>query len=183
MKVETCKNCGRTVGKLEQAYVFHEDVVCQDCYAKLTEAEDKQVQAAIKKPIGVKVESTPPQTEQQKSVPQQVPAERVVIVKEKTITKSGKALVGGWVCLTFAIITGYGTLGCGACIYVPLLIGAIILSIIAMAQGRILGGIILLIACFALPVIIGLVITGGTGFLGYETLKSVITDANTSGVM
>jgi hypothetical protein len=54
MKVETCKNCGRTIGKLEQAYVFHENVVCQDCYAKLTDAEDKQVIPAIKESFHIK---------------------------------------------------------------------------------------------------------------------------------
>jgi len=180
MKVETCENCLRTIGNLEQAYVYHENVVCQDCYRKLTDDEDKQVQAAIKKPLEVKVEPASPQTEQEKSVPQRVTAERVFIVKKQASAKGGKSLVGGWVCLTFAIVAGYGTLGCGACIYVPLWIGAIILSIIAMGQGRILGGIVLLVACFALPPIIGLVITGGTGFLGYEFLKSVIIDANSS---
>jgi uncharacterized RDD family membrane protein YckC len=34
-KVEVCENCGRTIGKLEQAYVFKNHIVCQQCYEKL----------------------------------------------------------------------------------------------------------------------------------------------------
>lgn len=34
-KVEVCKNCGRIIGKLEQAYVFKNHIVCQQCHEKL----------------------------------------------------------------------------------------------------------------------------------------------------
>jgi len=34
-KVEACENCGRTIGKLEQAYVFKNHIVCQQCHEKL----------------------------------------------------------------------------------------------------------------------------------------------------
>jgi len=34
-KVEVCENCGRTIGKLEQAYVFKNHIVCKQCYEKL----------------------------------------------------------------------------------------------------------------------------------------------------
>lgn len=34
-KVEVCENCGRTIGKLEQAYVFKNHIVCQQCHEKL----------------------------------------------------------------------------------------------------------------------------------------------------
>ena len=44
MKDETCQNCGYTIGKLEPAYVFRGNVVCQNCYQKLTDTEDKQGQ-------------------------------------------------------------------------------------------------------------------------------------------
>jgi ssDNA-binding Zn-finger/Zn-ribbon topoisomerase 1 len=63
MNVENCSNCGGVIGKLEQAYVFHENVVCQHCYRRLTDTEDKQVQATIERPIEVKAEAVPPQTE------------------------------------------------------------------------------------------------------------------------
>jgi hypothetical protein len=66
MKVENCSNCKRVIGKLEQAYVFHGNVVCQNCYQRLTDAESKQAQASVKKPVKVKVESIPPQTKQEK---------------------------------------------------------------------------------------------------------------------
>ena len=63
MNVENCSNCGGVIGKLEQAYVFRENVVCPHCYRRLTDTEDKQIQAAIKRPIEVKTEAVPPQTE------------------------------------------------------------------------------------------------------------------------
>ncbi|MHC4365583.1 MAG: RDD family protein, partial [Planctomycetota bacterium] len=34
-KVEVCENCGRTIGKLEQAYVFKKHIVCLQCHEKL----------------------------------------------------------------------------------------------------------------------------------------------------
>jgi len=163
---ELCENCGKIIGNLEQACVFDNNIVCQNCYATLTVAKDKKVRA------------TPPQTKQQKPVPQQVTAERKIIVKERTGAKSGNVLVGGWLCLILATLISCGTLGCGACVYIPLWILALLLAVIAMAQGHVLGGIILFIACFALPSIVGLVITGGTGILGYEAIKNLLTSSN-----
>ena len=31
MGLETCENCGRTIGKLEQAYIHNNKVVCKEC--------------------------------------------------------------------------------------------------------------------------------------------------------
>jgi len=33
--LETCKNCGRTIGKLEESYLFEDHVVCGECHQKL----------------------------------------------------------------------------------------------------------------------------------------------------
>src|SRR5438552_16215297 len=33
--MDTCENCGRTIGKLEQAFVFQQSPVCAECYARL----------------------------------------------------------------------------------------------------------------------------------------------------
>jgi len=44
-KLETCDNCERTIGKLEQAYVFSGNVVCAECSERLKanpENEQKQ---------------------------------------------------------------------------------------------------------------------------------------------
>jgi uncharacterized membrane protein YhaH (DUF805 family) len=65
MNVETCSNCGQVVGKLEQAYIFHENVVCQHCYRRLTDTEDKQVQAKTERPVEIQAETVPPQTKTQ----------------------------------------------------------------------------------------------------------------------
>lgn len=34
-KLETCENCGRTIGKLEKSYVFEDHVVCCECHQRL----------------------------------------------------------------------------------------------------------------------------------------------------
>jgi hypothetical protein len=36
MAVETCKNCGQTIGELEQAFAYNTNVVCLQCYRKLS---------------------------------------------------------------------------------------------------------------------------------------------------
>lgn len=54
MKNETCQNCGCTIGKLEPACVFRGNVVCQNCYQKLTNTEDKQPQTETKEKAGAK---------------------------------------------------------------------------------------------------------------------------------
>ncbi len=40
-KVEQCENCGRLIGKLEQAYVYEGRVVCEQCNEKLTKGPKK----------------------------------------------------------------------------------------------------------------------------------------------
>ena len=35
MKIETCYNCERAIGKLERAYIYNGSVVCEQCYDKL----------------------------------------------------------------------------------------------------------------------------------------------------
>jgi hypothetical protein len=36
IKVEICKNCDKAIGKLEQAHIYKNDIVCQDCYNRLS---------------------------------------------------------------------------------------------------------------------------------------------------
>jgi len=196
MKVETCQNCGCTIRNLEQAYVFCERAVCQDCYERLTYAEDKLVQSAIiKKPRKPNLEAIVPQTGQEKSALEQVCAERVVVIEEQKNREGGtSAWWAGWVCLILAIFSGYGA-PISAFVFrddpcllllapfilwtitIGLWIAALILSIIAMARGRILAGVILLVACFVLPWIVGPAALGWV--LHYtEALQSPVTDAN-----
>ncbi len=33
---ETCKNCGQTIGALEEAYIFRDRPVCKECYSRLS---------------------------------------------------------------------------------------------------------------------------------------------------
>lgn len=36
MKVEICENCEKEIGKLEQAFIHNNHIVCEQCYKKLT---------------------------------------------------------------------------------------------------------------------------------------------------
>ncbi|MFZ0034688.1 MAG: type II secretion system protein GspG [Sedimentisphaerales bacterium] len=36
MAIETCKNCKRIIGELEQAYTWQSHILCKECYARLS---------------------------------------------------------------------------------------------------------------------------------------------------
>jgi len=72
----------------------------------------------------------------------------------QTNVKQG-AVIGGWVCFVLGTFTMYLSMWTFF-IYGPLLLVAFILSIIAMAQRRILGGISLLLTTLVIPSILGL---------------------------
>jgi len=65
------------------------------------------------------------------------------------------AMIGGWVCFALGIVTMYLSMWTFF-IYGPLFLAAFILSILAMAQKRIAGGIILLLATILIPSLMGL---------------------------
>jgi hypothetical protein len=65
------------------------------------------------------------------------------------------AIIGGWVCFSLGIIFMYLSMW-SFFIYVPLLIAAFILSIVAMSQRRVTSGIILLLASIIIPSSLGL---------------------------
>jgi hypothetical protein len=68
---------------------------------------------------------------------------------EQTNTKQG-ALIGGWVC--FVVGAALLFLSLWAIIfYAPLFFAAFVLSIVAMAQGRVTGGLTLLLCCVIIP--------------------------------
>ena len=39
MENEICENCGRQIGRLEQAWVYDNKIVCQACYNRLKESK------------------------------------------------------------------------------------------------------------------------------------------------
>ncbi len=39
MSLEQCQNCGSSIGKLERAFVFNNNIVCSECYAKLNKTK------------------------------------------------------------------------------------------------------------------------------------------------
>jgi membrane protein YdbS with pleckstrin-like domain len=39
VQVEPCDNCGRRIGRLEQAYLWKDHVVCETCYRRLASAD------------------------------------------------------------------------------------------------------------------------------------------------
>lgn len=72
----------------------------------------------------------------------------------QTNVKQG-AVIGGWLCFAIGLATMYFSMWTFF-IYGPLFLVAFILSIIAMAQRRIIGGIALLLTTIILPSILGL---------------------------
>ena len=50
MALETCKNCCRTIGQLEQAHLWQEQVVCQECHGRLTLSPQPQQAQHIQPP-------------------------------------------------------------------------------------------------------------------------------------
>lgn len=127
--------------------------------------------------LGIEVPPPPPQTIEEK-VPPLPPASQSATglqshrpaepqpatlsqnqnVPHSTVTMAGPvqtnvkqgALVGGWVCLgvgiLFLLLTGWAFI-----FYLPLFLAAFVLSIVAMAQRRVAGGIGLLLATLMLP--------------------------------
>ncbi len=89
--------------------------------------------------------------------------------------KQGAAL-GGWVCFGLGIITMYLSLFLFF-IYGPLFCVALILSVVAMAQRRIVGGLVLLLCCLLVAPALWM---GLTTVRGTETLEQVneVLDAN-----
>ena len=70
-----------------------------------------------------------------------------------------RALLAGWLCLLIGMFLMFVSLGTFF-IYGPLFLAAFILSIIAMSQGRVAGGVILLLVTLAVPTVtwLGLVV-------------------------
>lgn len=88
------------------------------------------------------------------NIPQKEPT--VVTVKHEVTTnvKQG-AVIGGWVCFAIGVGAMYFSMW-SFLIYGPLFLVAFILSIIAMSQRRVIGGVALLLATLVVPTILGL---------------------------
>jgi len=88
----------------------------------------------------------------------------------QTNVKQG-AVIGGWLCFFLGILTMYFSMWTFV-IYGPLFIVAFVLSIVAMSQRRILGGIALLLATLVVPTILGLFLFANRTAKLAETLQS-----------
>jgi hypothetical protein len=68
------------------------------------------------------------------------------------------AVIGGWLCFGLGIIFMYSSVWTFF-LYGPLFIVAFILAIVAMAQRRVLGGVVLLLSCLIVPVVMFFVLS------------------------
>ena len=59
MTVETCSNCGRTIGKLETAHLWNSHVLCDECSARLQPPTVDYSSAVV--PVQVHRPTTAPQ--------------------------------------------------------------------------------------------------------------------------
>ena len=96
----------------------------------------------------------------------------------QTNVKQG-AVIGGWLCFAIGLATMYFSMWTFF-IYGPLFLVAFILSIIAMAQKRIIGGIALLLTTIILPSILGIYFftTRTTEFVSKALVGEVKTTVN-----
>jgi len=91
--------------------------------------------------------------------PTSVKVKAQVADKEQVVQTNVKqgAIIGGWVCFGLGIVTMYLSMWTFV-IYAPLFFVAFVLSIVAMSQRRVLGGVALLLATLVVPTILGLVL-------------------------
>jgi hypothetical protein len=59
MVTETCKNCKRIIGELEQAYAWQNHILCKECYTRLSSptlsSPNHQDLRRLQKPIDVQL--------------------------------------------------------------------------------------------------------------------------------
>ena len=128
-----CPHCGQSLEAPED--MLGETIDCPSCGGKLD----------LPKPES----SPPPRPRPQRPHPQhpQQRAQRKQPVE--TNVKQG-ALIGGVVCFVLGVIMMCVSLWT-VIVYAPLFLAAFVLSIVAMAQKRIAGGVILLVLTVAVP--------------------------------
>jgi hypothetical protein len=88
--------------------------------------------------------------------PAYIPQQQIAPNEVTTNVKQG-AIIGGWVCLGLGLIFMVWSL-LFFVLYGPLYLAAFILSIAAMSQRRILGGVSLLVATLVVPSVLGLIL-------------------------
>jgi hypothetical protein len=66
--------------------------------------------------------------------------------------KKGRAASAGWICFVLGMVLMFVSLGTFF-LYGPLFLAAFVLSIVAMTQGRVAGGIVLLLCTAAIPTV------------------------------
>jgi hypothetical protein len=126
--MEVCENCGRTIGKLETAHLYQNNIVCSECNSKLQGGLIQSVQRATHSIVE----------------PHIIQIKPVFPDEIKTNVKQGAAN-GAAVCLLLAwAVAAVGGLG-AMIVFAPLFLAAFILSIVAMAQKRIGAGLTVMI--------------------------------------
>ena len=110
-------------------------------------AEWQPIQSVVSLPAPIAPQPAPvPQAQTASHQPAQV----------ETNVKQG-AIIGGWVCFGLGLICMFISLFMFF-LYGPFFLVAFILSIVAMSQRRVLGGVVLLVATLVVPLVLGLVL-------------------------
>lgn len=68
------------------------------------------------------------------------------------------AVIGGWICFALGVLVMYASVW-AFLLYVPLFFVSFILSIIALAQKRIVSGMVLLLCCIVVPIVLWLILS------------------------
>ena len=154
------KECGKC-GMFNNAEIT-ETSACPDCgaiYAKV----DKQLKRAGHKSQQQRQNEFKAEQKQQariEKIEKKMPVNDAVTEVAQPTAKNNVSLMPGWACFSLGIIIMLYSLGLFF-IYLPLFLVAFVLSIIAMTQSRVSGGIVLLLCTATLPALTwaGLLVT------------------------
>src|SRR5690242_2997734 len=67
--------------------------------------------------------------------------------------KTNKAILAGWLCFAIGLVLVFVSPLGMLLVYGPLFLAAFVLSIVGMAQGRIAGGVVLLLTSIVVPLV------------------------------
>jgi DNA-directed RNA polymerase subunit RPC12/RpoP len=150
MNIENCSNCGRVIGKLEQAYIIQGKIVCEDCNKRLNPNNKKMDTKGMK----------------------------FLTSGWHCLLGSIISVSLGAYCSFYYKL--YILLYLCPLIFIPLWLAAVILSIMTIGKTNIRDGVTLLVMCFVLPSVVAGILIGGKEFGELKETGLFDTQDNTS---
>ena len=120
--IEICSNCGREIGRLEQAYVFEGQIVCSECDNALRASQIAEPVEPPEPPIEQKpIQTVEPQFEEP-DIPR--PDEQENNTHSGDVDRHpGFIIIGVILCILGCLLTGLGLIGLLVCFLAGIPIG------------------------------------------------------------